>query len=196
MTPVQPLNTQNEVLALADSEPALIERVKNRDQGAFRKLYDRHLPMVYGLCLRMTGAKALAEDAAQEAFILAWRKIEGFRGDSSFSTWLHSLTVNSTISFLRRHKSWLQRMTGGSDYNDAVENLTDDAPTDVSDLMHWLPHLPERARLVFVLHGIEGYRQEQVARTMGISVGTVKAQYHKASTQLKQWLGYENGAHS
>lgn len=181
------------VTELADSDAALIRQVKQRHQPSFKKLYDRHLPTVYGLCMRLTGNRQMAEEATQEAFILVWRKIDSFKGESAFGTWLHSLTSNSTISYLRRQKSWLQRMRNSDDYESLANDLEYNAPADIHDLLQWLPQLPERARMVFVLHGIEGYRQEQVAKVMGISVGTVKAQFHKASSLLKQWLETATG---
>lgn len=83
------------VIVLADSEPMLIAQARQRNQHAFRRLYDRYLGKVYGLCLRMTGSRQMAEEATQEVFIQVWRKIDTFAGDSSFSTWLHSLAANT-----------------------------------------------------------------------------------------------------
>lgn len=181
------------VTELADSDALLIRQVQARQQAAFRRLYERYLPQVHGLCLRLTGNRQLAEDATQEAFIQVWRRIETFRGDSSFSTWLHSLTANSTLSFLRKQKRWWQRLGDHEHFEAVIEQLEDSPATDVTELLQLLPRLPERARLVFVLHAIEGYRQDQVARLMGTSTGTVKAQFHKASSQLKAWLGDASG---
>lgn len=178
---------------LADSDALLIRQVQAQQQQAFRRLYERYLPQVYGLCLRLTGNRQLAEDATQEAFLQVWRRIGTFRGESSFGTWLHSLTANSTLSYLRKQKRWWQRLGDHEHYEAVVEQIEGSPATDVSDLLQLLPRLPERARLVFVLHAIEGYRQEQVARLMGTSTGTVKAQFHKASSQLKAWLGDASG---
>ena len=173
---------------LADSESQLIAQVKQHDQIAFRRLYDRHLGKTYALCLRLTGKRQLAEEATQEVFIQVWRKIHTFAGDSSFSTWLHRLTTNTTISYLRKQKNWLQRMTQRDDYDVLAGNLEASPEPGLDQLQHCLGRLPERARLVFVLHGIEGYRQENVAEALGISVGTVKAQFHRARQLLEHWL--------
>lgn len=181
------------VTELVDGEALLIRQAQARQQGAFRRLYERYLPQVHGLCLRMTGSRQAAEDATQEAFILLWRRIGSFRGDSSFGTWLHSLTANSTISYLRRQKRWWQRLGDHETWELLAGQLEDSPPADLDTLQQLLPRLPERARLVFVLHAIEGYRQDQVARMMGTSPGTVKAQFHKASSQLKAWLGDNSG---
>lgn len=179
----------SDVIVLADSEPMLIAQVRQRNQHAFKRLYDRHLGKVYGLCLRMTGSRQMAEEATQEVFIQVWRKIDTFAGDSSFSTWLHSLAANTTISYLRKQKNWLQRMVGTDDYEYMAQQLPAGAATDEEHLHACLARLPERARLVFVLHAIEGYRQEEIASSLGIALGTVKAQFHRARELMERWLG-------
>ena len=183
--------TQNfgEVIVLCDSEATLITLVRQKHQVAFKRLYDKYLSMVYGLCLRMTGSSSMAEEATQEVFIQVWRKIGTFAGDSSFKTWLHSLATNTTLTYLRKQKSWRQRMIGSDDYEDLAETLVATSPADMDDLQYWLSRLPQRARLVFVLHAIDGYRQENIAKSMGISVGTVKAQFHRARNLLQTWMG-------
>lgn len=189
MLEVSQIPEEATVLVLADSDKALIELVLQHDQHAFRQLYDRHLARVYALCLRLTGNRQLAEDATQEVFIQLWRKIHLFAGGSSFTTWLHRLATNTTISYLRKQKTWRQRMIGSDDYEDQAEQLAAAADFDTASLLPYLARLPERARLVFVLQAIEGYRQDHIATAMGISVGTVKAQYHRARFLLEQWLG-------
>jgi RNA polymerase sigma-70 factor (ECF subfamily) len=179
------------VIVLADSESSLLALVRQRNQGAFKRLYDRYLGKVYGLCLRMTGNRQMAEEATQEVFIQVWRKIDTFAGDSSFGTWLHSLATNTTISYLRKQKNWLQRMIGTDDYEGLAAQLEAGAEADHGALQACLARLPERARLVFVLHAIEGYRQENIATALGISLGTVKAQFHRAKHLLHGWLGEE-----
>jgi RNA polymerase sigma-70 factor, ECF subfamily len=189
MLDAAPIQTAGEVVLLADSEAVLIAQAKQRNQIAFKRLYDKHLGKVYGLCLRMTGNRQLAEEATQEAFIQVWRKIDTFNGDSSFGTWLHSLTANTTISYLRKQKNWLQRMVHSDDYEQMAQQLPAAAVADEEHLQACLARLPERARLVFVLHAIEGYRQEEIATSLGIAVGTVKAQFHRARELMEGWLG-------
>lgn len=171
-----------------DSDIALLTLIRQGNERAFRQLYERHLGKVYGLSLRLTGNRQSAEEATQEVFIQLWRKHGSFAGHSSFSTWLHRLATNTTISYLRRQRSWLQRMIGSEDYEQLAERL--EAPAEASPdlLLQGLARLPQRARLVFVLQAIEGYRQEQIASTLGISTGTVKAQFHRARRLLEQWI--------
>lgn len=189
MLDAAPIQNPGDVVILADSEAVLIAQSKQRNQNAFKRLYDKYLGKVYGLCLRMTGSRQLAEEATQEVFIQVWRKIDTFKGDSSFSTWLHSLTANTTISYMRKQKNWLQRMVHSDDYEEMAQQLPAGAATDEQHLQACLARLPERARLVFVLHAIEGYRQEEIAISLGIAVGTVKAQFHRARELMENWLG-------
>jgi RNA polymerase sigma-70 factor (ECF subfamily) len=189
MLDAAPTQNPGEVVVLADSEAVLIAQSKQRNQNAFKRLYDKHRGKVYGLCLRMTGNRALAEEATQEVFIQVWRKIDTFNGDSSFSTWLHSLTANTTISYMRKQKNWLQRMVHSDDYEQMAQQLPAGAATDEAHLQACLARLPERARMVFVLHAIEGLRQEEIATSLGIAVGTVKAQFHRARELMEGWLG-------
>ena len=80
-----------------DSERLLVERAKRADARAFEALYRSHSGKVYGLCLRMTGNAAEAEDCVQEAFIQAWNKLDKFRGEAAFGTWLHRVAVNVVL---------------------------------------------------------------------------------------------------
>lgn len=189
MLDAAPIHNPGEVVILADSEAVLIAQAKQRNQNAFKRLYEKHLGKVHGLCLRMTGNRQLAEEATQEVFIQVWRKIDTFNGDSSFSTWLHSLTANTTISYMRKQKNWLQRMVHSDNYEAMAQQLPAGAATDEEHLYACLARLPERARMVFVLHAIEGYRQEEIATSLGIAIGTVKAQFHRARELMEGWLG-------
>ena len=135
---VQAAHNYAEVIVLADSEATLITLVKQKHEVAFKRLYDKYLPMVYGLCLRLTGSSTAAEDATQEVFIQVWRKIDTFAGESSFKTWLHSLATNTTLTYLRKQKSWRQRMIGSDDYEELAENLVATSPTEMDDLQYWL----------------------------------------------------------
>jgi RNA polymerase sigma-70 factor (ECF subfamily) len=193
------LNTQGNVVAAqhkfaSKSEWDLIKAVQGGDKHAYNRLYQEYIGQVYGLCYRLTGEKMLAEDAAQEVFIQLWRKIGNFKGDSKFSTWLHTVTSNITISYIRKQKGWLQKMfniedfvamNGGAGLPEAEESSSS------VDIESYVARLPERARIVFVLHAIEGYRHEEVATMTNMAVGSSKAQFHRAKHLLKEWMGYE-----
>lgn len=179
-----------------DVEPALLEqRLKGLidaatagDRGAYQQIYQQHIGQVYALCFRLTGDRDQAEEAAQEVFIQVWQKLQNFKGDSKFSTWLHSVTSNVTISYLRKQKGWWQRMLNIED-SPAMDMPSEGLNQEI-DLDEYIVRLPERARIVFVLHAIEGYRHEEIAERMNIAVGSCKAQFHRAKQLMKEWMGY------
>lgn len=180
----------NKEVFTVKKESALIADVKAGDKHAFKLLYQQYIGRVYALCYRMTGEKNMAEDAAQEVFIQLWRKIANYDGNSQFSTWLHSVTANVTISYMRKQRGWFQRMlnielSGGSEPVAPQQQ-------DNEDLEKHIRALPERARLVFVLHAVEGYRHEEIAKMLNMAVGSSKAQLHRAKELLKHAMEYKD----
>lgn len=187
------------VVSLADSEKALIALAIQHDQAAFHKLYLQHVNRVYALCLRLTGSVSMAEEATQEVFLQVWRKLDSFAGNSSFATWLHTVATNTTLSYLRRQKSWLQVVRSrishdrdGEDGGDGIDLQEAEQSTEPGRLHALLPKLPERARVVFVLHALEGYRHDQIGKALNITEGACKAHFHRARTLLTQWLTGED----
>lgn len=188
------LTIQGKVLAaehlfVSNSEMALIKAVQNGDKQSYHLLYKQYIGQVYGLCYRLTADKMLAEDAAQEVFIQLWNKIGSYQGDSKFSTWLHTVTTNVTISYLRKQKGWWSRMINIED-SPAVNEFDEGCSSSV-DIEAYILKLPERARIVFVLHAIEGYRHEEIANMTNMAVGSSKAQFHRAKQLLQEWMGNE-----
>lgn len=173
---------------LEDSEKALLALIRQKDQAAFRQFYDKYASRIFALCLRLTGNMAMAEEATQEVFIQVWRKIDTFSGNSTLYTWLHRVASNTTISYIRKQKNWLNRViSNDGDENAHLEETWVPGP-DLSRLDKLIMRLPERARLVFVLHAVEGYRHEDIARQLKTSTGTSKAQFHRAKNLIKSWL--------
>lgn len=176
------MTAQIQVLERAEaSDPELIERAKQGDKSAFKQLYQRHHSRVYALCFRLTGQTSLAEEATQDSFVRLWQKLPQFRGESQFTTWLHSLTVNQALNSLKKHKTFWARFV-------AVETQDESIKDEYEDLDKILLRLPERARIVFVLYALEGYKHEEVAQLIGIAAGTSKAQYHRAKKLLEEML--------
>lgn len=169
-----------------DSEQILVQRAKRADARAFEALYRAHSGRVFGLCLRMTGNRAEAEDCTQEAFIQAWRKLSRFRGDSSFGTWLHRVAVNVVLSRMRSSRRERDRLDTVSDVHPPRESIGDSG--HVQDLEAALETLPSGARHVFVLHAVYGYSHDETGGMLGIAAGTSKAQLHRAKRLLRQQL--------
>ncbi len=169
-------------------EQAIICRAQQGDQQAFYQLYQKYHRKVYAICWRMLADKDSAEDVCQEVFVQLWQKISNFRGDSKFSTWLHSVTSNIVLGHLRKHKNWLQRIFSIEDQTiqDVAVEMEDTIELTALDTQ--IARLPERARLVFVLFAVEGYRHEEIAKMLDMAVGTSKAQYHRAKSLLREWV--------
>jgi RNA polymerase sigma-70 factor (ECF subfamily) len=179
-----------------NSDLALAVAAGNGDIAAFEKLYERHNRRVYSLCLRMTQNAAEAEDLAQEAFIQLFRKIGSFRGDSAFTTWLHRLTVNQCLMHFRKRSVKLEKTTEEGETPiqivSGTENPNSMPVMDRIALDNALTQLPPGYRTVFVLHDVEGHEHEEIAKILGVAVGTSKSQLHKARMKLRKILRARN----
>ena len=165
------------------------------DPRAFEVLYNMHKRRVYSLCLRMVRNPAEAEDLSQEAFMQLFRKIGTFRGDSAFSTWMHRLTVN--IILMRIRKKGLDQVSLDQDRDDGQDLPPREYGSEDIDLLGLVDRitleraiaaLPKGYRTVFVLHDVEGYEHNEIARIMGCSVGNSKSQLFKARLKLRSIL--------
>ena len=167
-------------------EAGLIARAQKGDARAFEVLYRLNIDKVYGLCLRMTGNVGEAEDCAQEAFIQAWNKLDKFRGDSAFGTWMHRIAVNAVLGRIRKSKREQDRIQLVAETTSSPASIGDSG--ELRDLSDAIDRLPEGARHVFVLSAVYGYSHEESSKMLGIAVGTSKAQLHRARRLLAQQL--------
>lgn len=166
----------------------LVRRASAGDVSAFEMLYRRHSARVHGAVWRLSGMnEARAQELTQEAFVRAWQKLDGFRFESAFTTWLHRLAVNVALMDLRGRapedpadQDSLEA-AGGTD--------TPFCAGERADLERAVAALPPRARAVLVLHDIEGWKHEEIGRELGMAVGTSKAQLHRARGLLRTMLG-------
>ena len=173
-----------------DDEASLVEEARKGDRLAYEKLYRRHRDHVYGLVWRLCGGDpALAEDLLQEAFVRAWQKLESFRGDSRFGTWLHRLSANVALSDRR---SRVRRLSRETELEETVERKAtghrDVYAGQQMDLERAISRLPERARTVLVLYDIEGYSHAEIAEIAGMAEGSSKAQLHRARKLVREEL--------
>lgn len=180
-----------------EQDDLIVAQLKRGEQSALKKLYDLHGKRVYALSLRLSGDREIAEDITQEVFVQIWQKIHNFRGDSKFSTWLHSVASNVAISHMRKQKAWWRSWFGLDEQNDTeLANIkTDDDLTNHdlsrSGLDKHIAKLPEQARIVFVLFAIEGWRHEEISKELNIAVGSSKSQYHRAKQLLQNTINLE-----
>lgn len=172
-----------------DAETLEARRAAAGDEGAFERLYRRHVPRIHSLVRRMVGHLD-ADEITQDVFVRAWDKLASFRGESAFGTWLYRLAVNVVLSRRRHERSqrdWF---------------ATDDAPLEFAlarspfpgvamDLEAAMERLPEGARQVFVLHDVEGWTHEEIAEQLGLVPGTSKSQLSRARAALRRMLDAE-----
>jgi RNA polymerase sigma-70 factor, ECF subfamily len=174
------------------SDLALANAAGKGDMDAFEQLYDRHNRRVYAVCLRMTQNVQEAEDLTQDVFIQLFRKIGSFRGESAFTTWLHRLAVNQVLMHFRKRSVKLEHTTAEGETPEQVVRGTENPKAmpvvDRIALDSALSKLPPGYRTVFILHDVEGHEHEEIAKILGIAVGTSKSQLHKARMKLRAIL--------
>jgi RNA polymerase sigma-70 factor (ECF subfamily) len=176
--------------AETDSEAGqLVYRAQHEDRAAFDALYAQHVGRVYAVCLRMSASRLEAERLTQDVFVKAWQGLKTFRGESAFASWLYRLAVNVVLQdsrSTRRRDAHIAVMPDP----ELFDNLRASTPQydDHMDLERAIASLPPGARQVLVLHDVEGYKHEEIARMTGTAVGTVKAQLHRARKLLRERL--------
>jgi RNA polymerase sigma-70 factor (ECF subfamily) len=171
----------------AVGEADLVRRAAGGDVEAFETLYRKHVGRVHALCLRMGRDRSEAEDLTQETFVHVWDRLHSFRGESEFSTWLHRVAVNVVVTELRRRGRWRERFAPQDAAEVGVAQPAFSAGGDV-DLERAISVLPPQARLVFLLHDVEGWKHGEIAERTGLAVGTSKAHLHRARQLLREEL--------
>ena len=137
----------------------------------------------------MCGTRADAEDLLQEIFLLAYRKLPEFRGDSNVGTWLYRLAMNRCLDHLKSRQTRASGVTSPLDEEViAGPKLVADGGLSRVDLERAIARLPDGARAAFVLHDVEGFQHHEIASILGISEGTSKSQVHKARLKLRALL--------
>lgn len=182
----------SEPQATCDDLSSLVASATRGDVQAFEQLYARTAGRVFAICLRMTGDRQRARELAHDAFVRAWERLGTFRGDSAFETWLHRLTVNVVLTAARGERRRNARLVSPDDTDDASSLAAFGRPgPDVAarvDLERAIAALPPRARQVFVLHDVEGFRHEEIADRLDLRPGSVRAQLHRARQLIMRML--------
>ena len=137
----------------------------------------------------MAGEDEMARDFTQEAFLRAWQRLDQFRGDAAFSTWLHSIAVSVALNGLRkvdRHRKRERSLEDAAHVAPATRRLEPDA---VERLQEAVDELPEIYRTVFLMHDLEGYSHGEIAAALDVAEGTSKARLFRARAKLRERLG-------
>jgi RNA polymerase sigma-70 factor, ECF subfamily len=178
-------------------EEEIIRQAQEGNAWAFEQLYRRYSSRVYFLGIRMLKNESEAEDLTQEAFLLLFRKIHTFRGESRFSTWLHRLAFNLVLMRFRktRHPETSLDATLESDEEDPVPlsefggpDLRLSGVIDRVNLSKAIEKLPDGYKAMFILHDVEGYEHHEIAGILGCSIGNSKSQLYKARRRLRELL--------
>jgi RNA polymerase sigma-70 factor (ECF subfamily) len=166
-----------------------IRRAQAGDVDAFELLYHEHSARIYALCLRLkAGDSSDATELMQDVFIRTWRRLSTFRGDCAFSSWLHRLAVNTMLENARGDSRRTARVLSMDDTSRLSGAARSSGVELKMDMENAIASLPKGARLAFVLHDVEGYQHQEIAEQLSVSVGTVKAQLHRARRLLRERL--------
>jgi len=179
-----------------ESDYELTQAVGRGSISGIGDLYERHKPLVYSLCLRMTGNMSEAEDLTQEIFIQLLGKVGSFRGESRFSSWLYRFTTNHVLMHFRRATRRRERFPYLADEIPAIHKRPVSFAPQLLDriaLDAALAKLPSGSRSVFLKFDVEGYNHEEIAGIFGCSVGNSKSQLHKARRRLRKLLLPQKG---
>jgi len=184
---MSPSKTTGEV---RNADLDLAGKIRSGDGTAFETLYQQHAPRLYNLAYRMAGTATDADDLLQDIFLLAYRKVGSFRGESSLGTWLYRLAMNHCLDVLRSRQSRQEQQTDSLDEEGAAAPAAAPALGAVSriDLERAIGQLPRACRAAFLLHDVEGFGHQEVGTILGISEGTSKSQVHKARLRIRAYL--------
>ena len=166
----------------------MVREAQSGDSEAFGGVYRAHVSRIHALCLRMSGDAQHAESLTQDVFVRAWEKLSSFRGDSQFSTWLHRLAINVVLQDRRSRGRRRAREETVEDLEHYATAVTQVMPGTKIDLERAIAGLPTGAREVLVLRDVQGYKYREIAEMKDVSLGTVKAQVHRARKLVQEAL--------
>ncbi len=166
-----------------------LQRAIKGEEAAMRQLWLRHSPHIDAVVRRLCGDHDVAADIAQEVWIQIFKALPGYRGESQFGTWAHRIAVNRTLNALRKVKRIAKLETEIEDDSAFVEGDSDRTFLAES-IDEAMGKLSPGARMVFVLHDIEGYTHDEIGRELGITSGGSKSQLFKARAKLRRLLAH------
>jgi len=192
---------QSVVASYINSDTQAVKAAQTGDIQAMSWLYDKYRRRIYNLCLRMLRDQADAEDLTQDVFVQLFRKINTFRGESAFSTWLHRLAVNMVLMDIRSRNSKRYSFVPIESTNDEDDSLYEQLGKEDNSLRSSLDrltirdameNLPPGYRMVFLLHDVHGFEHQEIAEILSCSVGNCKSQLHKARLKMRRIIDGQN----
>ncbi|MDH7511325.1 MAG: RNA polymerase sigma factor [Clostridiales bacterium] len=168
----------------------LIRRGKEGDNRALEEIYERYKSSFFNLAYRYTYDRVAAEDLLQEIFIKIFTHLQDVHTEETFVAWMYRIAVNSCYSYLRSKKSHESRTVAMN----SIEGRKEEAVYDSHEgslrqsLDEAVHALPDKLRAVFLLHDVQGFKHEEIARMLGIETGTSKSQLFKARMKIREFL--------
>ncbi|MEM6737347.1 MAG: sigma-70 family RNA polymerase sigma factor [Bacteroidota bacterium] len=178
---------ENAYLPVTEEQTAWINQLKKGNELAAFNLYNCYSSAMYSTLVRMVNDKEMAKDLLQEAFIKAFKKIDGLAEPKAFAGWLKRIVVNTGLEHVRKQKYDFEDVTESEDFKDEVD---DDTIIENETIHTAIKTLPDGCRTVLCLHLLEGYKHKEIAQQLGISESTSKTQYRHAKSLLKKRLIY------
>ncbi len=187
---------------IEDDDAELVARAKKHDQTAFEALVKKYNPQVYRLALTMTKNSGDAEEVAQETFLNAYRKLDAFRGDSKFSSWLYRITANFALMKLRKHRRQPQvllddllpefRQDGeqerpASDWSERADRQIENKELG-AQINEAIQKLPEKYRIILMMRDVENMSNEEIGHSLGLSIPAVKSILHRSRLFVREAL--------
>ena len=164
---------------------ALVEKSKLSDRNSQYKLYQLYVDAMYNIAIRMLDSKEDAEDIIQESFIDAFKKLNSFRYESTFGSWLKRIVVNKCLNFLKLKKIPITTIEN-HDFYLTEQTISNDQNLDVEKIKCGISLLPKGYKQIINLYLMEGYDHVEIGEILGISTSTSKSQYHRAKKKLIQ----------
>jgi RNA polymerase sigma-70 factor, ECF subfamily len=172
-----------------ESDQLLIRRAIDGDERALRQLWSQYAPRIDAVVKRLAGDPDLAADIAQDVWIQIFRALKTYRGDAQFGTWAHRIAVNRTLNALRKVRR-LAKVELDIEEDSVSVEMDSDRAFVAASIEEAARKLPDGARTVFLLHDVEGYTHEDIARELGITPGASKSQLFKARAKLRRLLAH------
>ena len=173
-----------------NNEKQLIKKAIKADRAAQRRLYELHAPKMLSVCRYYIKDTYQAEEAMCNGFLKVFTHLESYKGVGSFEGWIRRIMVRESLSYLRSMKKLHFSEDGNFLPKDTVNNIKSEL--EVNHIQQLIDELPPGYKVVFVMYAIEGYKHQEIAGELGISVSTSKSQLFKARKMLQGKLKEEN----
>jgi RNA polymerase sigma-70 factor, ECF subfamily len=200
----EPEAAANAPATAAPSDDELVARARAKDFAAFEELLGRYEDKVFRLAYRIVRNETDAKEILQETFVSIWRKLDTFKGDSQFGSWVYRIATNAALMRLRAHRrhpevsteelpigyldNYGQPLPTGDNWSKRPDDELQSSELR-AHIQAAVDKLPEIYRTVFVIRDIEGLSTEETAEALGISVPTVKTRLHRARIALRDAIG-------